>query len=399
MKYICRPRSSHLVDSPCAVNSVSIMSLHSLHAAYDDDIVHHPLGAASYIFQKDIVHYVAQLCHNSSIKLRVGTQPNSSPHIGTITTFATAFALGKRLQALQPDKRVTVHVDYIDTAPSTTEKTEIDGIHFQKSLRYTGEVGGNMKEFGKLLERLSQLSGVAYETASQDEFLGQEGVMELVQNIVARRDELSGGYSPGFRRDNLGIRAACPQPECGWADKHGLRTKYNVTTIIFWCPDHGNHSYSITEPNDVKRLEFNTPLRTLLRSEFYARDRGVSWIQITGADYAGFYQEQLLWKHVTTRASLTILYTPMIVDWAGSKLSKSLYVREGAYEYLKKLGMEYLVSFTVFNEERKDLSIVFEEVLGWVDYPYRLFRNYSLEYFHRQITMRIDAMDHAEGDI
>jgi len=208
------------------------MSLPSLHAAYDDDIVHHPLGAASYIFQKDIVHYVAQLCHNSSTKLRIGTQPNSSPHIGTIATFATAFALGKRLQKVQPDKPVTVHVDYIDTAPSTTEQTEINGIHFQKSLRYTGEAAGNIKEFRKLLDSLSQLSGVAYETASQDEFLEQKGVMEVVQDIVARRDELSGGYSPGFRRGNLGIRAACPHPGCGWADKHGLRTKY------FECNNH-----------------------------------------------------------------------------------------------------------------------------------------------------------------
>ena len=80
------------------------------------------------------------------------------------------------------------------------------------------------------------------------------------------------------------------------------------------------------------------------------------------------------------------------------KLSKSLYVKKGAYEYLKELGMEYLVSFTVFNQERKDLSIVFEEVLGWVDHPYRLFRCYSLEYFHRQITTRGDVMGRSEVD-
>jgi len=79
----------------------------------------------------------------------------------------------------------------------------------------------------------------------------------------------------------------------------------------------------------------------------------------------------------------------MIVDWAGSKLSKSLYVRDNAYEYLQELGMEYLVSFKVFNEEGKDLGVLFEEVLGWIDYPYKLFRCYSLEYLHRLFTASV----------
>ena len=40
--------------------------------------------------------------------------------------------------------------------------------------------------------------------------------------------------------------------------------------------------------------------------------------------------EQLLWRHITK--PLVIVYTPLITDWSGSKISKSLYLRGGAYD-------------------------------------------------------------------
>jgi hypothetical protein len=197
---------------------------------------------------------------------------------------------------------------------------------------------------------------------------------------------LGQAYSPGFRGGNLGIRAACPHPQCGLADKHGIYTEYSESSIIFTCPIHGKYKYSLTDVEDVKKLEFNTPLRVLLRSEFYAKDLKASWVQVTGGDYAGFYQEQLMWKHISNRKSPVIVYAPLIVDWAGSKLSKSLYVRKRAYEYLKELGMEYLVNFKALDDKERTLGIIFEEAVGWMDHPYRLFRSYSVEYLHRLVS-------------
>lgn len=53
------------------------------------------------------------------------------------------------------------------------------------------------------------------------------------------------------------------------------------------------------------------------------------------------------------------VYTPMIVDWADLKLSKNLYVRRNSYEYLKSLGMEFLVSFKCFrNREGSDHCLI-----------------------------------------
>lgn len=73
----------------------------------------------------------------------------------------------------------------------------------------------------------------------------------------------------------------------------------------------------------------------------------------------------------------------MIVEWAGLKLSKSLYVKGNVYEYLKNLGIEYLVSFKRFSEQGRDLTVVFDEALDWVDHLYKLFRAYSMEYLYR----------------
>lgn len=375
---------------PYAFVNSSVMAANPLlQETYHDGAVHHPLGAASYVFRKNLIPYLSHCCERDTIKIRIGTQPNSSPHIGNIVTFTTAFAIGQRLQEFVTAKKtVIVCVEFINTAPSTKDTSVIDGVVFQKSLGYTGELSAHMGEFTAVLEALSARSGVKYEVKTQQEFMAQDGIPKLVHGIITNREKLSMAYAAGSEcaggfEKNFGIRSACPHPECGLADKHGKRTRYEGTMITFYCPHHGEYTLSTDHPGDVSRLELNTPLRTLLRTEFYSTELTSSWIQVTGADYAGFYQEQLLWKHVTKPQSVVVLYAPMIVDWAGSKLSKSLYVKENAYEYLKILGMEYLVSFKCFSEQGRDLTVVFNEVLDWVDHPYKLFRAYSMEYLHR----------------
>jgi hypothetical protein len=63
-------------------------------------------------------------------------------------------------------------------------------------------------------------------------------------------------------------------------------------------------------------------------------------MRVTGSDYTGMYAEQLLWRQLlllsnpmgldmTTMSPPVIAYAPLIQDWAGSKLSKSLYVARG----------------------------------------------------------------------
>ena len=239
-----------------------------------------------------------------------------------------------------------------------------------------------MVDFIEILESLKNRTGVEYQIRTQSEFLGGPHIRSALSEIIRDREVLGPSFSPNTK--NLAIRAACPRADCGLADKDGVHNVYlysdDGSTIEFQCPRHGRFTLSLSDPEHIQQLEFNTPLRNILRAKVFARDPDASWIHVTGADYAGYYQEQLLWRHITPEEALPIFYTPLIVDWSGAKLSKSLYVRNGAYQYLKDNNMDYLVSYKIFKEKGNDLGVVFDEVMDWVKYPYRLFRSYSIAY-------------------
>lgn len=74
-----------------------------------------------------------------------------------------------------------------------------------------------------------------------------------------------------------------------------------------------------------------------------------------------------------------ILYAPLVTDWSGAKLSKSLYVKEGAYKYLPT----FMINFDNLRKEKGPMGLtkVYTEVHSWLEEPYKLFRNYSIYYF------------------
>ena len=160
--------------------------------------------------------------------------------------------------------------------------------------------------------------------------------------------------------------------------------------LKFYCPEHGYHSVDSAEPDGVTSLEFNTPARNIVRSLAYWTDthqsradlqgRASVHMRVTGSDYAGAYGEQLLWRQLVLLSpslslSLSLLtptpmtikeLTPLILDWSGSKLSKSLYVSNGVYEYLKEAGMGYLLSFEEMKKMGRRIEVLFREVEGWL---------------------------------
>ena len=75
----------------------------------------------------------------------------------------------------------------------------------------------------------------------------------------------------------------------------------------------------------------------------------------------------------------SIIYTPTILDWSGSKLSKRMYVGNMAYrEYFK----EGLINYSEFyNQYGSDaFEILFEEIHGWIEDPKKFIRDYTIEY-------------------
>lgn len=133
-------------------------------------------------------------------------------------------------------------------------------------------------------------------------------------------------------------------------------------------------------------------MRNLIRAICYSlvnsdNESDYQIMRITGGDYAGFYQEELLYKPASILGYKgeelpSILYCPLILDWSGAKLSKSLYVKEGAYNDLPSYLINY--NFMKNNYGIKGLNIINMITNNWIDNPYLLFRNYSIYYFKKE---------------
>jgi hypothetical protein len=133
-------------------------------------------------------------------------------------------------------------------------------------------------------------------------------------------------------------------------------------------------------------------------------------IRVTGADYAGTYQEALLYRPLAEWSASTvasvrgrtphILYAPLVVDWSGAKLSKSLYVRAGGYAGMRMLGMEGLLSYRVLRGTVGEVGLrrVWEEVGRWVADPRRVFRCFSVVNLRRVVVEGVGWEGEGDGD-
>ena len=245
--------------------------------------------------------------------------------------------------------RVTVVCDLWNRAKGTQEI--INGIVYQKSLQDTGLFEKHQPDCQNIASDLAKRYEIDYRIRCEEEFMRMEGISGIVKTIIQERESLSKVLMPGG--GPLTIRAACPQ--CGLVDKYAINNAYSKDgmTVTFRCPIHNDFSHCIKD--EIEKLQFNCQLFNLVLGRYYEKVP-FNYIEICGSDYAGFWQEQLLWRLLDQ--PILIVYTPLITDWSGSKLSKSLYLQEGAYEYLKQAGQEYLLNYQVLKAENKDISLL-----------------------------------------
>lgn len=334
------------------------------------------------------------------IIVHAGAQPNNSPHAGTLVVFCYTFALARalleRLQANsqnEPGPKVSVEITFVDTAPVENEGCQVDEVRFQRSYRDTpGALATHMADYGEVLRLLSVWSGIPFRTAFQDDFFAHPVIPSLLAYLVGQRGRL-GTQSPP-KSHTLALRAACFIPHCALAEKHGLLNQYAPGHISFYWPHHGYHGVSLSRPDEVVRLEANAPTRNILRSMLHLLDEETHHVRIPGADYAGTYQETLLYRPLAEWSASTrlaagrtphILYAPQVIDWSGAKLSESLYVCEGGYRAMELLGTDGLCSYTRLKSRfgNEGLARLWREVEKWVADPRNLFRaGFSVEYMH-----------------
>ncbi|CAG8714999.1 5930_t:CDS:2, partial [Ambispora leptoticha] len=305
------------------VNPVDSKQLKTVMKIFHDNEVHHPLGGGSYVFKKKYVDYILSLSPKSDIKVSIGAQPNGSPHFGTITTFSLAFSLAQQLK--NNGKNIMVVLELVDTAIS--ENYSFDNIRYQKSLAYTKEIDKHVGHYQELLEKLSSYSGIDFEIRGQSEFNSHRKIPEVVSKIIQEKEKVGSLLSPESKV--IALRVACPQ--CGLADKHGKKNIYaGNDAVISFCPEHG---VIYSEDNQDVAVPY-------------------SWIRVTGGDYAGTYQEQILYKGAAILGTdITILpfiiYSPL----------------KGAYGYLKEQALDYLIDYHSFKKTFTDrgLKKLYEE--------------------------------------
>lgn len=392
---------------------------------YHNGQVENPLGGGSYAFQHDIVGPVLSalvddevlegrrsagtqpLLPTRPIVIHAGLQPNNSPHAGTLVVFCYAFSFARRMrgqiQKMAKDANfggelpaVSVEITFVDTAPVDGKGVTVDGVQYQRAYRLAGP-SGFTDDYHAVLRFLSRWSAIPYTVASQSDFFSGPSIPQILQYIVSQHVTLGRQLSP--KHGVLALRAACPVPGCGLAEKHGLLNTYKESTITFKCPTHGSHSICVSEPAEAARIEANAPTRNLIRSVSHLLDAKAHNVRVTGGDYAGTYQEMFLYRPLAAWSAATrlaagktphILYAPVIVDWSGAKLSKSLYVGEGAYDLMKVLGTDGLCSFARLRDHFGDdgsegLERIWLEVESWLQSPKKLFRSYSVEYLQRVV--------------
>ena len=350
-----------------------------------DDNVYNPLGGGSYVFEKDITQFLLNKFSKDKIIISIGAQPNSSPHFGTLIVFSTAFSLANKMKLMCPQKDISILFEVVDTAPSET--IEINNIKYQKNLKNTGKINDNFSEYIEILDHFKNKDNIKYNIRYQSEFNSQKYIYSIVKRIIEKQDILAPILDPKYKK--LRIRVSCPN--CGLADKNGVMTKFQDDYIYSYCPVHGMFRTNIKE--ETQKLEYNTPVRNLIRGICYGMnntdsEKDYQIMRITGGDYAGFYQEELLYKPAailgySIQDLPSILYTPLVLDWSGAKISKSLYVQKGAYKDLPK----YLINYSNLKQEKgiEALDIIHDITNNWMENPYLLFRNYSIYYFKKEI--------------
>ena len=349
-----------------------------------DENIYYPLGGASYVFKTEFIKYIYSKLKKKKIKISIGAQPNSSPHLGTISVMCLAFKLAKKLTEEFKDISCSILFEVVDTAPS--EQIIINDIVYQRNLKNTGKLAIYMSQFIEILNFLRDKTQIEYEIRYQNEFNSQKEIQQIISEIIKQRDNIVQYLDPKYKR--LKIRVSCPK--CGLTDKNSIKNKYDENKIIFECPKDGKFEVDITKNPEL--LEYNTPLRNLIRGMLYGNinennEYDYEIIRVTGSDYAGFYQEELLYKIVgminyKVQKLPIVIYAPLVVDWSGAKLSKSLYVKQNAYKYLPS----YLINYENLIKEKgkKGIEKMYNIVAEWIDEPYKLFRDYSVYYFMKR---------------
>lgn len=350
--------------------------------------VYYPLAGMNYVID-DLAEIIKNKMEGKEeINLWLSAQVNCYPHVGTLTNFISAFALAKHLKAYY-NKPVKIIVELLESV--TGEEKIINGHKYYKNLDSVITTEGTtikdkfLPYFIDILEKLKKLDNVDYEILFFYDYQKNPLVKKSLIKVMNNYDLLKYTLDP----KNGEIRLRFPCPKCGLTEKHILNTKIesineNSLEMSSVCPEHGLYKTKI-DSKSIDKFDMNVPLRYLVKILYFLETDKLNntlSVIVDGGDWSGMwplrvYMEPLLKLGITDVPS--IIYTPTILDWSGSKLSKRMYVGNSAYrEYLK----EGLINYSEFYNQYGEIGFqrLYNEINKWVLEPKKFIRDYTIEY-------------------
>lgn len=317
------------------------------------------------------------------IVINTSSHPNSSPHLGTLTTISTAFLLARKFQ----DRfSIPARVEFDELENSPAERVSSN---YYKSLGDSLQDGRNlssihMDTYNFIFEKLSALTSIPYDIRTYMEYQSIPIVRGAVIEIYRRYDEFRDLLDPSLRK--LFLRTKCPICSISNRDPESFCFVNTLQGLVLYsdCCIHGKYEQLFSIDNSTY-IDMNTQLRDLTKGVLIAHEKEQNKrliIMCDGRDWSGEWalrmhcegMRRLGYNEITTR-----FFSPTIVDWSGGKYSKSVYLRNSNYTGFEDLASDFNKFYNIYGD--RGFSTVITEVSRWVDDPIRFYRNYSNDYF------------------
>ena len=166
-----------------------------------------------------------------------------------------------------------------------------------------------------------------------------------------------------------------------------ISTSHDAVHLDSRCPEHGAYRETIDIAGTSGWYDANTAVRSIQKGYLLAAERDqfqACPISIDGADWGGAWHAHVLAPALATLGIRPTrwpisLFTPLILDRSGGKLSKTLYVTYGReYADLPEALMNLDLLLEQYGEAA--LEALWGEVTRWANDPQRLHRAYTADH-------------------